>query len=372
MTNNLTKAEMLREIDAVVAKAKHIQIDRARLEQVAAIARPSIDSGWIEQYRGTEEHYRDPAILLRNEPALQMALVVGSQVWLIWERHPGGKAIPLTMTIEGQRYVGSYTIAASQARAIREGIQLTDAKVLRDLTLGDVEKIYRDEAATSSPVQLLEERLANYRELGSVLLEEFDGRFLNVLKRADRRLYREDGNGLIQILETRFPKSFGDWPMAKLPQVMAMSLLDQRDAGAFDPEISSLLDFEDLAELEGGADYYRPWFFIRVGLFAISDELKQLLRDHQLIEPGSDMELEFRAFTIKAMREIGARMKGWPASARELEIETHAQAFLRCRRCQVGISEAELPCPYRGICKATHEDNELMDCVWPLVLTTEY
>lgn len=363
---------MRNQVEAVIDGAKDVRLDEDRISWVADVAPASIDSHWIDAYRTTEEHYREAAIKLRNEEALQMGLAVGSQVFLIWERDRNGKAVPLTLTIEGRRYVGSFTISACQARAVREGIDIKDPNVLRDLTLGQVTHIYRDEAAATTPVQLLEERQANYNELGRVLLEEFGGKFINVLKRANRKLYRDDGEGFIQLLEKYFPRSFGDWPMAKLPQVMVLMLLDQLEAGAFDPEIAQLLQFEDMEELEGGADYYRPWFFLRVGVFSISDEFKTILREQTLIESGSDKEQQFRAFTIKAMRSIGEKMKGWPESAAELEIETHAQAFLRCRRCRVGISDAELPCPYRAKCKAYNDDHELMDCLWPLVVTSEF
>ena len=69
-------------------------------------------------------------------------------------------------------------------------------------------------------VQLLEERLENFREVSSVLLDEFGGRFLNVLNRANGYLYLHDGQGLVQLLVTKFPRSFGDWPMAKLANVI--------------------------------------------------------------------------------------------------------------------------------------------------------
>jgi hypothetical protein len=84
------------------------------------------------------------------------------------------------------------------------------------------------------------------------------------------------------------------------------------------------------------------------------------------------MELEFRAFTLVALRKLAELTGGWPQALAALEIETHAAAFLHCRRCRVGISEAELPCAYRDVCKATHEDHELMEGIWPLVLTNNY
>jgi hypothetical protein len=368
-----SKAEQRELLDDLLRAAVHARVDGERASRVARIAPQSFASGWMTKYRHTEEHYGQPQIELDDLDALQFALVGASQVWLIWERDANGRATPLDMTVEGTRYVGSWSLGACHARAVRRGRGILDARMLANFTLTDVEEHYRDEATGTVKVQLLEERLANFREVGQVLQGEFDGHFVNVLRRADGRLFRDDGTGFIQLLERHFPRSFGDWPLAKLPNVFTFILLEQRDARPFAPEIDRLLRFADVADLEGGADYYRPWFFLRVGALEISDELKRKLRAHELIEPGSRMENDFRVATIDAMRRMARAMGGDYAGAlRLLERETHAQALLRCRRCRVGISDEELPCPYRGMCKATHEDHQLMDCAFPLVLTSEY
>src|SRR5207244_6513222 len=115
----------------------------------------------------------------------------------------------------------------------------------------------------------------------------------------------------------------------------------------FAPEIDRLLRFKDLENLEGGADYYRPWFFLRVGVLDIDEEFKSRLRRQELIEAGSQIENDYRALTIEAMRRLAKAIGGdYVAALRLLERETHAQALLRCRRCRVGISDEELPCPY--------------------------
>jgi len=350
-----------------------VDLNDARIRDVAGIAPASFATGWIRPFQDTDEHYGKPQIHLADLDQLQLALVAASQIWLIWQRDETGRAIPLTMTVEGTKFVGSATLGACHARAIRRGQNILDAGVLAGFTMKDVEDHYRDEATGRVPVQLLDERLANFRELGSVLQREFDGHFVNVLRRADGYLFKPDGTGLIQLLERLFPRSFGDWPLAKLAYVFTFSLLDLRESRHFPEEIDRLLRFKDPQNLEGGADYYRPWFFLRVGVLTIDDELKSRLREHQLIEAGSSLENDYRAATIEAMRRLARAMGGdYVAALRLLERETHAQALLRCRRCRVGISDEELPCPYRGVCKATHVDHELMDCVFPLVLTSEY
>jgi hypothetical protein len=238
--------------------------------------------------------------------------------------------------------------------------------------MADVREHYRDDVTGNVAVQLLPERLENFRVVGRVLLDEFGGDFRNVLRTAGGHLYRDDSQGLVQLLVQKFPRSFGDWPMAKLANVLALRLMRLRSVHRFSAEMDHLLQFRDLQQIEVGADYYRPLFFLRVGVFEIGDELREKLRRRELIEPGSQMEREYRALTMLAARDLGAQMGQWSEIFVDLADETHAQPFLRCRRCRVGISDEELPCPYRRVCTATHEDHRLMECGWPLVLTTEY
>jgi hypothetical protein len=357
----------------IVKDPRHVRLDARRLEQVAARTHSSIETRWWEEFRTTDEHYKQPLTMTLNDrDAVQFAIVGASQGWLIWQKEPDGQVIPLTIRVGGETYAGAWALTACHMRSIRQGQNILDPDVLAGLTMKDVVDHYRDETTGQVTVQSLEERLENFREVGRVLRDEFGGHFVNVLKRAGGYLYRADGQGLIQLLVTKFPKSFGDWPMAKLPNVTALGLVELRASRTLPREIDQALDFKDIENLEGGADYYRPWFFVRVGVFDISEEFKRKLRAREMIEPGSQMEEEFRAFTIRAMRELAGHAGGWPQALPGLEVETHAQAFLRCRRCRVGIGEKELPCSYRPVCKATHDDHELMDCGWPLVMTTEY
>jgi hypothetical protein len=368
-----SREDVQHHIDTILAHARHVRINWQRLAEVAALAGPSIASGWPADYRGSDEHYGEPiGAHLSPQDLLQFSFIRDSQGWLIWERTPDGRPIPLTMCVEGTTYVGGWAPDACHLRALHEGQNVLDADTIAAFEMADVEQHYRDEATGTVKAQLLEERLANFREAGQVLRDEFGGHFEGVLRRADGWLYRPDGQGLMQLLATRFPRCFGDWPMAKLPNVLVLNLLDRRALRSFGADIDRLLDFHDLHRLIGGADYYRPWFFLRVGIFDISEALKDTLRRCVTIAPGSAMELEYRAATIAVMRELGDRLGEWPATLSAVATETHAQPFLRCRRCRVGITDEELPCPYRSVCKATHDDHALMECMWPLVLTSEY
>ena len=368
-----SKEAMRTQFAEIMSNPQYVRIDPDRLAAVAARVPTSRVNRWYDAFQLAEEHYRQPLALdLDDGELLHYALIEETQGWLIWQRKTDGSVIPLTMYVEGKRYAGGQALTACHVRALRRGHNILNPDVVANFSMKDVEGHYRDDATGKVSLQLLEERLENFREFGRVLRDEFGGHLLNVLRRADGYLYRHDGQGLVQLLVTRFPKSFGDWPMCATANVIVLRLSNLRASRCFAPEIDHLLAFKDLENIEVGADYYRPLFFLRVGLFEIGDKLKQKLRRRELIEPGSQMEQEYRAFTIQAVRDLAQYVGGWPDALPPLADETHAQGFLRCRRCRVGISDEELPCSYRPICKATHVDHELMDCGWPLVLTSEY
>jgi Queuosine salvage protein len=370
-----TKAGMREGLEAILRRPHHVRINAPRLEEVAQRIPGSIASHWIDRYRETDEHYQHNLpplpIDLTDRDLLQWAMVSASQGWLIWERTADGDVIPFTVHVEGTRYVGGSGLEACHARAIRRGRDILDPDVLTAYTMADVEDHYRDERTGRVTLQLLEHRLRKFRAVGQAL-QAAGGHFVHVLEQAGGYLYREDGKGLVQILQTRFGEVFDDWPFAKRVHVLIGGLVERSRTRPLAPDLDRLLRFHDFASTEGGADYYRPLWFIRVGIFDISDEFKTKLRRRELIEPGSPMELEFRAATVEVMRRLAERVGSWPDSLGAIALETHGHPYLRCRRCRVGIAEEALPCPYRPVCKATHEDRDLMPCAWPLVLTTDY
>jgi hypothetical protein len=368
---------MQQALDAIARSPTHVRLNMARLEQVAAIMPDSIASNWYALYRNTEERYQHtlpplPDMHLSDLDLIQWTVVASSQGFLFWQREPDGSVVPHTIHVDGQRYVGGIGVEMCNARAIRQGRNILDPHYLVSMTMADLEDHYRDDITGEVTLQLLDKRLDQFHAVGRVLIDEYDGHFVNVLRQADGYLYREDGQGFIQLLLTRFAGAFSDWPLCKRPNVDALGLYMKRSNRTLPPELDRICNFKDIDKLIIGPDYYRPLWFVRTGIFEISDELKQKLRNRELIEPGSEMEQEYRALTIIACLELAERIGGWPDAAAPAALETHGHPFLRCRRCRIGISDEELPCPYRPVCRAAQGDQELMECGWPLVLTTAY
>lgn len=360
---------MRREVEDLVRTAAHVRVVPEKVEEVAAVMRRELAGGGAS-------FQTDPQQFPRESPAandvdtLQFYLVLTSQEFCIWRRDAEGKVEAWDIEIDGRRYVGARGIGAAHMRALRQGKQILDPAYLASMTLDGVKEFYRDERTGKVTLQMLPQRLAKFNELGHVLQERHDGHVASLLDRANGYLFRDDDRGIVQQLHSDFSTAYLDWPFCKLALLFAKFIATRKTEG-----IPTTADYRRLAQIrdaenfEIAADYYIPLFFIRVGIFRIGDDLLSCLRDQRLIERNSRMEREYRASTITAGRML-AEAAGWPVTV--VDTECWKTGYLRCRLCAAGMTDEELPCPYRSISKGYQDEHGLMDLRWPLVLTTCY
>lgn len=136
----------------------------------------------------------------------------------------------------------------------------------------------------------------------------------------------------------------GRWQ--ELANVLALRLIRLRSGHQFSAEVDRLLAFQDLQHIEVSADYYRPLFFIPVGVFEIGSELREKLGRREPIEPGNQLKRELRVVAVLAAPIWEPRWRvAWSEIFVNLADETSAQPFLRRRHCRVGISDEALPSP---------------------------
>jgi hypothetical protein len=355
----------------IVRHAQDCHIDSARLEAVghvmATLPPEHLEARTYSRVNLRPREFPDQTPQINDRAAIQHAFVTGSHGFFIWERDAAGHARPWEISVGGVRYRGAAGLFACHQRALNRGLDILDPAVLTGLRPGDVEDYYRDEVTGRTTLQHLEGRLAKYQEIGRVLQERFDGHFAALLHEADGWLFRDDGRGVIQALVEHFPTSYGDWPFAKLAMVITRGLYQRREAGVpTTDEFTRLTAFRDPERFDAGADYYRPFFLMRVGILRVSEELREHLTREELIEPDSAWEQEYRAATIRACDEL-ALASGTPLF--NAAAETWETGFLRCRRCAPGIAETELGCPYARVCRAYNEAPELLSIRWPLTYT---
>ena len=357
-------ATMLDELRKITDAAEHVHLDHEQLEWVADAMRLRLEVR-VGDF-GLRRDYPD----LEPADMLQFHLVVGAHNFLFWQRDDMGRVVPWQIHINQELRHGFPAYLACHIRALQQGKNILDPGYLVSMTMADMQDYYRDEQTGEVTLQLLPERLARYHEIGRVLQEKYGGSFLTLLERAEGYLFRDDGQGIIQQLVTEFPLTYGDWPFCKKALVTVGNLYqDRNQVIPQDSQYRPLIELRDPEKLEIGADYYRPYFFYRVGLLRLSQAFQECLINQALIERDSPMEREYRAWTILAGRELANRLDVTP---HDIAVETWAMGFMRCRPCYMGVPADEVPCNYRSFCYSYNQEPALMKSLWPLVLTTNY
>ena len=200
-----------------------------------------------------------------------------------------------TVEWRGNLWDGYYALAASLTRAMDEGVPLADAAYLAEMTAGQLADVLRP-APGYPPIPLFDERLANAREVGRVLVERYDGQMVHAIEAAGY-----DAVALALLLARDF-SSFADiaeWdeqpvPFLKRAQICVGDLHTAFGGAGFGA-------IQGIERLTAFADYKLPQMLRREGVLVYEPELAELIADYTLIPAGSDAEVEIRAATVWAV-----------------------------------------------------------------------
>jgi Potential Queuosine, Q, salvage protein family len=210
-----------------------------------------------------------------------------------------------SISYKGETLNGYWAEAAALTRAVEEGYALWDARYLSEISSADLAAIFRGApssgtgavnlASKTLEIPLFEQRLANTREVGSVLLERFDGQFTRVIEEAAGSAVR-----LALLLAEHFP-SFRDIASFRGQEVRffkraQICVADLR--GAFGgKQWGAFTDFDQLTIF---ADYKLPQLLRHFGVLEYHPTLAERIDKQELLEPGSEEEVQIRATTIWA------------------------------------------------------------------------
>jgi hypothetical protein len=199
----------------------------------------------------------------------------------LWQIYYGNEALS-----------GYWALAASLKRAMEEEIPIHQAKTLATLKRQTLVHIFRG----SGEIPLFDKRLANLRQAGQVLLDRFQGSFIQVLEES-----RGSALKLINLLAGEFP-SFNDTAIYQGKSVYFFKraqLLIQDLWSTFSG--ISWGRFGDLEQLTAFADYKLPQVLRHLGIIKYEPELTERIQSLASIAPGSPEEVEIRAATIWAV-----------------------------------------------------------------------
>ncbi len=202
----------------------------------------------------------------------------------LWEIHYGDKVLS-----------GYWALAASLKRTMEEKIPIHQARTLAELDRESLACTFRG----VGEIPLLDERLANLRQTGRVLLDRFRGSFIHVLEEAEGSAV-----DLVLLVTGEFP-SFNDVAtyhgktvyFFKRAQLLVLDLWC-----TFSGE--SWGGFADLDQLTAFADYKLPQVLRQLDILHYEPQLAERIDRLEHIQSGSPEEVEIRAATICAVEVL--------------------------------------------------------------------
>ncbi len=219
------------------------------------------------------------------------------------------------ISYKGETLNGYWAEAAALKRAVEEGIPLWDADYLRTINEDTVASIFRPIEGSDS-IPLLEQRVLHTREVGRVLHEQYEGQFVQAIQQANN-----DAVTLVRVLAGNFA-SFNDvigyrghevrfFKRAQICVADIASAFGGKQWGAF----------TDLHKLTIFADYKLPQILRHYGILAYHPTLAMRIDNQELLEQGSEEEVEIRAATIWACELLRRAMQrqGYSMNATDID-----------------------------------------------------
>jgi hypothetical protein len=267
----------------VVERGEYVWINAERVESLARQwlgkdKEQHITPGWYDRY-----HFFDG-----TQRTVNWILSLDAINFCFWAEKDQPR---WSIDYQGERLNGYLAEAAALKRAVEEGIPLWDATYLSNISEKDVTYILRGEHT----IPLFEQRLHNLREVGHVLLEKYDGQFIHAIEHADRNAVE------LTLLLARDFSSFNDVVLYrnrlvrfyKRAQICVADLY-----GSFGGKGWGA--FTGMDQLTIFADYKLPQVLRHYGILEYHPSLAQRIDAQELLEAGSEEEVELRAATVWA------------------------------------------------------------------------
>ena len=178
---------------------------------------------------------------------------------------------------------------------ITSGYDISDGEVMAGISLKDLESIF----VGNIEMPLLKERVEILNEVGSKLLDSYDGSWVKFITSCPPNLYH-NGEGLVEKLVTEFPR-FNDVVNFEGNEVKFYKLAQLGYWGIYASlGRSEYFEIKDLDRMSAFADYIIP---VALRLFRITkyeDELENDINEGKEIPASSQKEIEIRAHSIYA------------------------------------------------------------------------
>jgi hypothetical protein len=212
---------------------------------------------------------------------------------------------------KNRSYEGSSALFASLTRALEDGIPLLDPGYVQNLDENKFRHILRGE----NEIPLLKERFEILKNNAAILLQNFDGDFLNLIEEAGRNCVK-----IVDLLDEYFP-SFDDKEDYRGQSIYFNKRAQL--AAKYSYEIARDFkdnELKDYDQLTAGAEYKIPAVLRDLDILEYSESLVRMVDGKTEISAGSEEEIEIRAFSVQAIELIKAKLneRGFGLSSPEI------------------------------------------------------
>jgi putative queuosine salvage protein len=278
---HLSTPDLARELRIDRSPSSLVEIDAGALEAIIDHIQRREDFCAYERYRWDDPKFWYP----EGTPAERSQyFAVGNSINFRFWQLMGEEVIPAGGILDGQRLTGAMYMWRCLRRCLDRRFPIFQASFLADLSDEQFDKIFADDAGVNPLAVAREDRLANLRDLGNKLENDWDGKFFNVIEAAR--------GSLIEFvrLSGRF-RAFDD-PLFKLTMVNTILHLG-----------SGVTEFD--ADPLPGIDYHLLKQLLRQGVLVPHRSITQKLEQQQLLSENEGYEL--RRAALNAFVHISAR-----------------------------------------------------------------
>ncbi|GMR59717.1 hypothetical protein PMAYCL1PPCAC_29912 [Pristionchus mayeri] len=277
----------------ITANANDIKVDVDKCKEAAIMIMDSLVDGSIGdiEYKSNPLHPTG----LTHEEHLNWVFVLDTLNFSFWP----SEGEHYDVTYKDKKETGYLACCAAFCKAFDNGVRITDANWMENVTMEELDEILKSDSGHSIP--LLFDRYRALHESGAHLNQKFGGQFLNLVKKCE-------GKAQTMIRQIIMIESFRDFTMYKNKQVSLLKRVQILVSDTWgllkDGELKELVAFPDLDTLTMFADYRVPQVLSYLGCLEYSEKLLEVLQTSQLLKYGDTREVELRGCSIYAVNEI--------------------------------------------------------------------
>jgi hypothetical protein len=268
LSERRSTAELAHDLSINCSDSELVRIDEAVLKKLAEHIQGRSDFSDYQRSKWDDPRFWNVA---DSPERRSQYFTIGNAINYRFWRLVGGVTQPAGGAIFGEKFIGSMYLWRSLRRCLdAEHFPILDAKFLSALSRDQFDAIFADDEGVNPLAIAADDRIANLRDLGSILERDWRGQFYNLVRAAGASLVR------FVRLSSRF-RAFDD-PNFKLVMVNAI-LHSGSGIGVFDGDPLPGIDYHLLKQL------------LRHGVLRPAPELVNQIEGRKILAPSDGQEL---------------------------------------------------------------------------------